>query len=339
MADNGLVIKKAVMTGACGPIGLALLRLLLKQNIEVLVFQREESARKILLPVHPLLKVEYYDLEHIVDYNPLESDYDAFFHLGWANTYITDRERLDKQSENVRYTCNAVEVANKLGCKVFIGVGSQAEYGRKNEPLRGDMICEPENAYGIMKVCACYSSQLLCKQYGIRHVWARVLSTYGFFDNAYSVIISTIRNYIEGNELKFSAGEQIWDFLFVDDLVEALYFLAIKGKDGKKYPIGSGDAIPLRNYLERLGDVLGCKDNMQFGALPYRSNGTKFLVADNSEIKEDTGWVPKTCFEDGIRRIVPFYKMWDQKGDGVYRLRNTQDIIAEQGIVWNSVRE
>jgi len=335
---NELVIKKAVMTGAVGPIGMALLRLLLNHNIEVLVFQREASPRRYLLPNNPLLKVEYYDLEHITEYVPDATDYDAFFHLGWANTYIDDRNRLDKQIVNVQYTCNAVEVANKLGCKVFVGVGSQAEYGRKNLPLTHDMVCEPETPYGIMKVCASYSSQLLCKQYGIRHVWARVLSVYGYFDNAFSVIISSITNYIENKEMNYTSGEQIWDFLFVDDLAEALYLLALKGKDGKKYPIGSGDTIMLREYIEKIGNVLECKEDMNFGVIPDRPNGTTYLVADITEVTKDIGWKPKTEFEDGIRKTLPFYQMWIQRGDGIYKLRETGEVISKQGVVWDSIK-
>ena len=160
MERKGNEIKKVVMTGGSGPIGLALIQKLLEEHVEVFLFQREHSFRSAFVPEHEHLHIEHYTLEQLKDYEPEENDYDVFFHLGWANTGKTVRNNIEEQSKNVRYSSYAVEAAHKFGCHTFIGVGSQAEYGRKKEPLAGDMLCEPESAYGIMKLCSCYTTRL-----------------------------------------------------------------------------------------------------------------------------------------------------------------------------------
>lgn len=302
--------KKAVMTGGTGPVGMALIQKLLEEDIEILLFQREISERKKNLPKDGRLHIVFCDLEQLKNYVPQSQDYDVFFHLGWTNTWKGLREDLDAQGENVKYSCDAVRLAYKMGCHTFIGVGSQAEYGRHESPLRDDTLCTPENAYGIMKLCSCHSTRVLCQKYGIRHIWPRILSGYGKYDNRYSILISNILNALDGREMKFSKGEQIWDFVYMDDIADALYLLAKKGKANQIYPIGSGKARPLKEYIAILCDKLGKSDEMILGEVPYGENQIMHLEADILKIQEDTGWQPKVEFEEGISKTIEFYRHW-----------------------------
>lgn len=301
-------LKKAVMTGGSGPVGMALIQKLLDEDIEIFLFQREESERKFHLPKDERLHIANCSLEQLKDFAPQERDFDVFFHLGWVNTLQKLREDIDKQFENVKYSCDAVRLAYEMGCHTFIGAGSQAEYGRHEEPLRDDTLCTPENAYGITKLCACHSTRVLCQKYGIRHIWPRILSGYGKYDNKYSVLVSNIINAFEGRKMKFSKGEQIWDFLYMDDIADALYRLAKKGKDNQIYPIGSGKARPLKEYIAILCDKLGKSDEMVLGEVPYKEKQIMHLEADISKLQKDTGWEPKVEFDEGIERVIEYYK-------------------------------
>lgn len=311
-------IKKVVMTGGSGPIGLALIRKLLAENVEILLLQREKSAKRMYLPESPLLHIEYCDLEHLKEYIPKKQDYDVFFHLGWANSRKNMQNNMEEQNKNVAYSCAAVEVAHEAGCHSFVGVGSQAEYGRHNEPLRDDTLCMPESAYGIMKLSACHATRALCKQYKIRYIWARVLSGYGIYDNINSILISTILKSMDGKKLEFSKGEQIWDFVYLDDIANALYLIAQKGKEEAIYPIGSGKARPLKEYIRILCEKLGKLGEMELGKVPYADTQIMHLEADISKLQEDTGWKPEIEFEDGIVRVIEFYKEWKPKWEQCY---------------------
>lgn len=302
-------IKKVAMTGGSGGVGLALIKKLLSEKVEILLFQRAESQRKIYLPKDTNLKVVFCSLDELCEYIPEKNDYDIFFHLGWTNTANSEmRNDINKQRENVDYSCDAVELASRLGCHTFIGAGSQAEYGRKDEQLRGDMLCEPETAYGVMKLCACYSTRILCKKYGIRHIWTRILSGYGLYDNENSVLISNILNRLSGKKMEFSKGEQVWDFLYMDDIANALFMLAQKGINNKIYPIASGKSKKLKEYIKIMCDKLDEDVNDVIGKRPYGENQVMHLEADISELKQDTGWEPNVEFEDGIERVINFYK-------------------------------
>ena len=98
---NEYKIRKAVITGGSGGVGIALIQKLISENVEVVVFQRKDSKRKNNLPKHKLLKIEYCSLEELKDYCPKETGYDVFFHLGWANTQRAMRNNIDEQNKNV----------------------------------------------------------------------------------------------------------------------------------------------------------------------------------------------------------------------------------------------
>lgn len=304
---NQYSLNKVAITGASGGVGIALINKLLSENIRILIFQRKGSERTKNIPNSPMIEVVECNLNELRKYIPKERDYDVFFHLGWTNTNKELRNCLEAQEENVAYSCHAVQLAHKLGCHTFIGAGSQAEYGRCNVPLRGDTVCKPETAYGIMKLCACHSTDILCEELGIRHIWARILSGYGSYDNENSMLISTIINSLEGKPLLFTKGEQVWDFVHLDDIANALFLLAKSEKSKGIYPIGSGKARKLRSYIEILCDKLGKLQVAQFGSIPYSSKEIMHLEADISKIQNDTGWVPEIDFEEGIDNTIKFY--------------------------------
>ncbi len=316
-----LQLKKAVLTGGSGPIGLALIRKLLKENIEILLLQRENSVRRIYLPDDERLHIKYCELDQLKNFMYEEQDFDVFFHLGWTNKGRAMRENLEEQNKNISYSCDAVELAHRLGCHSFIGAGSQAEYGRCMEALSAHTVCTPESAYGVAKLCAGHETRILCQRYGIRHIWTRILSGYGIYDNMDSVLISPILNSMKGKKLEFSKGEQIWDFIYLDDLANALYLIAKKGKPNAIYPIGSGEARPLKEYIEILCSKLGKLDEMELGKIPYSKTQVMHLEADIELLQEDTGWKPEVKFEDGIDEVIDFYKYWKAEWETKYQER------------------
>ncbi|MFQ9738488.1 MAG: NAD-dependent epimerase/dehydratase family protein [Christensenellaceae bacterium] len=129
-----------------------------------------------------------------------------FFHLAWQGTTGEARNDAYLQNENVRYALDAVSAAKRFGCKVFVGAGSQAEYGRAQQPLAADTPAFPENGYGIAKLCAGQLTRLLANRLGMRQVWARILSVYGPYDGENSMVMSAITALLEGRIPKFTAG-------------------------------------------------------------------------------------------------------------------------------------
>lgn len=303
-------VKKVVMTGGSGPVGAAFLRKLLKEDVKILLFMRENSTRKDYVPKDERIQIVWSDLTAFKNYEPEETDYDVFFHFGWALTDKVSRHDMSVQLQNVRYACDAVTLAKKMGCHTFIGAGSQAEYGRHDEPLTVDTVCRPEISYGVAKLSANYSTRVMCEQLGIRHVWPRILSAYGVYDYHDLLVSSTIIKALKKERLEFTEAEQIWDFVYEDDLADALFAIAKYGKHGVCYPIGSGQAYPLREYIEIIKKQIDPELELYFGVIPYAEKQMMHLEADIKQLTKDTGWQPKISFEEGIAYTVQYFKQF-----------------------------
>ncbi len=312
-------IKRAYITGATGAVGMALVKQCIENDIDAYVIMRPDSGRADRIPqsdkVH-VIKATLDELvcldEKIFEKSDTEPE-SAFFHLAWMGTTGDARNDMDMQNKNVEYALDAVTLASKLKCAVYVGAGSQAEYGRVEGCLCPDTPTHPENGYGIAKLRAGEETRIRCNQLGLRHIWVRILSVYGPYDNERSVIISTIRRLLAGETPPLTLGEQMWDFMYSMDAAKAMMALASKAMtdekvSGKVYPLGSGVAAPLKNYIEQLKDAIDPRLNLGFGEVPYGPKQVMHLQADITALKEATGYVPDTSFSDGIKETIRWCK-------------------------------
>lgn len=131
MASIQRQIHTAIITGPTGAIGMALCAKLLAEGVTVYAVTHPGSARAALLPQDARLHVVPCDAAELAALPELIPEKaDAFFHFAWAHTIGPGRNDMPAQIENIRYTIAACRAAAQLGCQVFIGAGSQAEYGR-----------------------------------------------------------------------------------------------------------------------------------------------------------------------------------------------------------------
>lgn len=298
---------KAVITGATGAVGMALVSSLTQKGYDVLVLGRPNSGRNARLQNLDGVTLAYCDLSELSLFETRER-YDVFFHLGWGGTTGAARNDMYLQNKNIEYTLDAVNLANRLGCSTFVGAGSQAEYGRACGKLSADTKTEPENGYGIAKLTAGRMSRILCRELGMKHVWARILSVYGEYDGENSMVMSTIGKIIDKKIPEFTPAEQIWDYMYSKDAADALVAIAERGRDGAVYPLGGGEPTPLCEYIRMIRDAVDEKAELGIGRLPYAENQVMYLCADISELTADTGFVPKYSFKEGISKTVEWVR-------------------------------
>lgn len=298
---------KAVITGATGVIGMALVELLEKNRIETLVLCRANSSRASQIKESEFIKKAECSLSDIKNFNSNEK-YDVFFHFAWDGTFGDTRNDLYLQADNVRYTLDAVDLAKRLGCKAFVGAGSQAEYGRCSGVMSPNTPTFPETGYGIAKLCAGQLSRERAHQLGLCHMWVRIFSVYGPHDTENTMVMSTIRKILKGEVPQFTPAEQIWDYLYSKDAARAFLTLIQKGKDGEVYCLGSGSSQPLKEYIYKIRDAMDKNAGLAIGAIPYGAKQPMHLEADVSKLKEHTGFAPEYTFDKGIAETVEWAK-------------------------------
>lgn len=303
-------IQTAVVTGPTGAIGIALCEKLLRENVTVYAVCRPGSSRIKDLPKAAALHVVECDAKELATLpQKMEGvSVDAFFHFAWAHTIGQGRNDMPAQIENIQSTIDAVRAAKALGCRVFLGAGSQAEYGRVEGLLKSDTPAFPENGYGMAKLCAGQMSRVEAKALDLDHVWVRILSVYGPHDGPMTMISGTIRKLLAGERPALTAGIQRWDYLYAGDAADAFYLAACHGRNGAVYPLGSGQAMPLKDYIIQMRDAIDPALPLGLGEVPYGPLQVMHLQADISALQADTGFVPKTPFAEGIRRTMDWVK-------------------------------
>lgn len=114
-------MKRAIITGATGAIGTALIKELIDAESEILVLTREDSKRNQNIPVHPLVQKKYCSLNELSDLeNDTGKNYDVFYHFAWSGTSGLARNDMYMQNLNVKYALDAVGAAKRFGCSTFI---------------------------------------------------------------------------------------------------------------------------------------------------------------------------------------------------------------------------
>ena len=295
-------MKRILVTGATGCVGSAIVRRALAQGMEVTCIVHEGSKRLGNLPQDERVKIVECNLSN---YNSLNIDgqHDAFIHMAWDKTFGASRDDAETQTRNIQYTLDACHLAKRCGCQVFVGAGSQAEYGLQTVDLTPDLPVNPESGYGIAKYAAGKLSAMLCKSLGIRQNWVRILSVYGPNDGENTLISYVIRELKAGRSPELTKCEQTWDYLYADDAADAILAIAEKGVDGKAYPLGSGNGRKLTEYIEVIRKVVNPAIEVKYGAKDYYPHQPMHLFADINELTIDTGWEPAWLFYDGIKVI------------------------------------
>ena len=303
-------MKKAVVTGGTGFIGSWLIEELLANQVMVLALVRDKNR---LLPEfleNPLFAFAECDLETeqeaLAPYE--DSGYDVFYHLAWGGVSPEHKNEIKTQLQNVSLSIAAIQVCRRLGCKKMIGIGTVAEYVFCEDVMDVNARQTPNDMYGAAKVSAHYFLEVLAKQYGLPFLWTVIPSTFGERRLDSNIITYTIRALLHGEKPRYGNLEQMWDFLYVSDVVRALRLIGEKGKPGKTYGIGSGIFKPLKEYIVSIRDSIDPSLPLGIGELPAMSGQTTSSCVNIYDLIRDTGFSPRVSFEEGIRRTVRFLR-------------------------------
>lgn len=301
-------MKNVIITGPTGMIGRTLIEYLIKKEINVLALVKRGLYDEKLFPKSQRFKAIECDLDELEKLE-LQEKYDTFFHFAWIGTFGENRNDVYSQTLNIKYTLDAVELANRIGCKKFIGAGSQAEYGRVEGVISPHIKTNPENGYGIGKLAAGQMSRILANKYNIEHIWTRILSVYGPYDNEKTMVMSSIKSMVDNNASpEYTKGEQIWDYIYSKDVAKAFYLIGEKGVNNSVYCIANGNSKPLFSYIEEIKNNINPNIELKLGAKEYSEKQVMNLQADISDLVRDTGFSPEYSFDEGIKETIKWYK-------------------------------
>lgn len=299
-------MKRIVITGATSFIGVSLIEYWLKRDCQVYAVIRPNSTNANRLPASDRVKIVELEMR---DYHQIAQHIqkaDVFYHLAWEGARAPHRDNPVMQEENYNCAVMAMNMAQAMGCSLFVGAGSQAEYGKISGPVDENYPCNPNTEYGRYKLKTSQTLRAMADECGMRFVWMRIFSLYGKYDCAGTLVMSAIDKMSKNEPMQMTACTQKWDYLFVKDAVQAMVAFAETECESGVYHIANGDIRPLREYVEEIKSVLGSDSVIDFGAVSYGPAGPVNLEPVVTKTQKALGWRAETKFADGIKKLLAY---------------------------------
>lgn len=298
-------MKNVIITGACGFIGSSLIRRLIKKDVHIVAI--DICFPNGRLPESSLITRIETGLDNadtLIACIPA-GKYDAFYHFAWAG--VNGPAKVDPvvQMKNAEMTMNCATAALRAGCKKFLCAGTVAE--RAVESLSNLQKTSGGMMYGVAKHCTHLMLESYCKSIGLDFVWMQFSNIYGPSNKTGNLVSYTIGQLEKGEEATFGPAIQPYDFIFVEDLIEAIMRLGENPTKKNCYFIGSGEPRLLKDYLIEIGLIYGRENLIKIGARP--DDGIKYRVDmfDTTSLKTDIGDYVSRNFTDGIRYTLENY--------------------------------
>jgi nucleoside-diphosphate-sugar epimerase len=299
-----MVQRRLLVTGAGGFVGAATVRAALSCGHEVHALVRRPGAAR-LAGLSGNLQIHVADLSDSGAINALLAEVrpEIVIHSAWEGVGGALRAG-DIQFENIRTTMALVDAAIAAGVGKFVGIGSQAEYGRYDRRIVEEDLPRPTMLYGAAKLSACHLARQRTREAGIGFAWLRVFSVYGPGDNSNWLIPSVAASLMKGIAPKCTLGTQNWDYLHIDDVASgALAAANTNGADGV-FNLSSGNPITIRAIVERLRDLAAPDLELKWGEIPFGPDQIMHLEGDNSRLRSATGWAPQIAVLAGLADVV-----------------------------------
>ncbi|MFJ5671710.1 dTDP-glucose 4,6-dehydratase [Bacillus safensis] len=319
--------KSYLITGGAGFIGLNFVKLMLQDaDVRLTVFD------KLTYASHPeemdeLLKLSHFrfiqgdiTLQHELD-QAFDEVYDAIIHFA-AESHV---DRSIESAEpfiqtNVLGTYRMLEAVLKGKAKKLIHISTDEVYGdlKPDDPAFTEQTpLSPNNPYSASKA----SSDLLVKSYIHTHqlpaIITRCSNNYGPYQHEEKLIPTIIRKAVNGEKIPiYGDGQQIRDWLYVEDHARAVKKVLENGTAGQVYNIGGGNEKTNLDLTKTILSQLGVSHD-QIAFIQDRKGHDRRYAIDASKLKGELGWTQETSFEKGIEKTINWYRTkYDQSEEG-----------------------
>ncbi len=301
-------MKKAIVSGACGFIGLALIDELLKSGYKV--FATDLLQFKEKLPKHKDLEFfacELKEIEKLCETMSCDG-YDVFYHFAWVGSAGPQRADVSLQLQNAVYTEQALRTAKKLGCKRFVPAGSIMEHETIAAAYKDGNKPGPGYIYGSGKLVAHTVCMSVAAEIGIDIVCPKITNAYGVGEKSPRMVNTTIQSCIKGESPKFTAATQNYDFIYIDDVARAFRLIGENGKPFCEYLIGSGNARPLKEFLLEMQGAIAPDLEFIFGDIPFTGVDMPLERFSTEKTERDTGFKASVSFGEGCKRTFDWWR-------------------------------
>ena len=291
--------KRVLVTGGCGYLGKHLVKALENEQAIVFIIDRVEHTAD-----------QYYNVDITnrkdIDEAIRKIQPEIVFHL--AASLVRDRnfDRFDHiNNVNHNGTLNLLLALKDIPYHNFIFTSTSEIYGSNIPPFNEEQIPQAASPYSLTKI---YAEQLINNFSTIYNKPFTILRLFNFFGKDMPsgfFIPQLIESFKNSSTFEMTEGEQKRDFLYVDDVVNAMILSAEQNSvQNEIFNVCSGTAVSLKQLATEINIKVnsGCK--IKFGALPYRENEVWNMVGNNTKIKDLLGFKVKYELKEAINKLI-----------------------------------
>lgn len=309
-----------LVTGASGFIGACLVRALLDQGYQVHVLLRSESVPWRLAAVWDRLQVHRGDLLDDQTTRALVHAVQpgAIFHLATHGAYEKQADARMILRTNILGTYNLLEAASHAKVRLLVNTGSSSEYGFKSQPMTESDCLEPNSYYSVAKAAQTHLCSLLARWGQVRTVTLRLFSVYGPWEEPTRLMPTLLQRAGQGLPLNMTAPDVVRDFVYIDDVVDALLDLPrLAEHAGAVINLGTGIETTLRDVVQIVKEQLDSTSTVHWGAMPARHWDHHCWAADSTKARQLLGWAPRFSLREGLQAFATWMEQrGNAYGDG-----------------------
>jgi dTDP-glucose 4,6-dehydratase len=309
---------KILVTGGAGFIGSAFVRMVLTETGDAVTNLDKLTYAGNLENLRPVEGHERYGFvegdicdEKLVNALVTEEKPDAIVHFA-AESHV-DRSILSPApviDTNFRGTFVMLEAARRAGTARFVHISTDEVYGSLAAPLEAteEFALNPSSPYSASKA----GSDLLARSYFVTYkmpvLITRASNNYGPYQFPEKLIPLMIANALEGRPLPvYGDGQQVRDWLYVDDHCRGILAVLRQGREGQIYNIGGNRSLPNLEVVRRLLAATGQPESLIQYVTDRPGHDRRYALSSEKLMKE-TGWRPRVDFEPGLAQTIDWYR-------------------------------
>jgi nucleoside-diphosphate-sugar epimerase len=298
---------RILLTGATGFIGAPVARELVARGDEVHAFAVPGDAGRTRLEG---VRVRWHEAD-LMDLAAVECGIEqaapeVLVHLAWyavPTDYLHHERNYDLVAASVRLAQRAID----MGCKRLVAAGTCFEYDlSKSAPLTESSPTAPFTVYGACKHALFEMLVQLAAARRVSFAWPRFFFLHGPNEPATRLVPAVARALLAGERARVSSGDQVRDFLHVDDAARAVAAI-VRSELVGAVNVGSGAPTRVRDVVEAIANECGGLDRVDWGAVARRPGDPEFVCASTEKLRS-TGWTPRFDLRAGVAESVSWWR-------------------------------
>lgn len=295
--------KKLLVAGGTGFIGYHLAKKAIKKGFLVTSLSSKKPKP------HRYIKSVRYIICNTLNIKllkkKLNQEYDLVVNL---SGYVNHQEKKKTYLTHYQGCKNLANIFLEKKIKSFIQIGSGMENGNIRSPQKEMEKCKPLTNYALAKYKASLYLLNLFKKKKFPVVILRLYQAYGPKQDFNRLIPTVIKKSIQNKEIPTTLGNQVRDFIFIDDLTEIIFkFFSTKLSSKRIFNIGTPKPLKIKSVIKKIVQIIG-KGKPNFGKIKLRKGEIMNMYPNISKMRAQLKWTPKTSLTKGLKLTIKSYK-------------------------------